>query len=332
MATRKHMLRIAAPLKLGDMGENRFQAGPHWKQHFERCMNQHGGNASVSVKTLRKWIDDPKAMGLPSLLEDLIIMTFAEQTNRSFLLHGTTVDPQLGTLNEETILQETPLPEEVEWAAARNRAKAIFGFDCSPLRNATNVAQLAAQIRAKMTEQQGAVRALAKLIEDACRQLALPTEGNARLTTAVDAAVLLQNLELAREDRELITRLGQIKLTATEAALGASIMQAKSVGESLRQCEWNIFLAIHILSDDRQPAAERVWQDLAETLKSSEHAVALVAKLRNLLTQAVNLLAQPVRPPLPRPGVVPGPDGESPTPVIPPVALPISLAAWPGVP
>jgi hypothetical protein len=71
MTTRKHMLRIAAPLWLGDMGENRFQAGQHWKQHFERMMNQQGGNASVSVKTLRKWIDEPKAMGLPSLLEDL---------------------------------------------------------------------------------------------------------------------------------------------------------------------------------------------------------------------------------------------------------------------
>jgi hypothetical protein len=149
------MLRIAVPLKLGDMGENRFQAGQNWKQHFERMMNQQGENSGVSIKNLRRWVDEPKAMGLPALLQDLIILTFAEQTNRSFVLYGTAVVPQLGTLNDETILQETPLPEEADWAAARNRAKAVFGLDCSPLRNSTNVAQLAAQIRGKLSEQGG---------------------------------------------------------------------------------------------------------------------------------------------------------------------------------
>jgi len=297
MTTRRHMLRIAVPLKLGDMGENRFQAGHHWKQHFERMLNQQAGNSAVSVKTLRKWVDEPKAMGLPTWLQDLIILTFAEQTNRSFALYGTAVVPQLGALNEETILQETPLPEEADWTVARSRAKAIFGLDCSPLRNATNVAQLAAQIRAKMTEQQGSVRGLAKLIEDACRQLALTTEGNERIATANASAALLQLLEQAREDRDLITRLGQFKLVAAEAALGASIMQSKPVGDALRQGEWEIFLAIRDLPDDRHTAAERVWQELAETLKSSEHALALVPKLRDLRATAVSLLARPSRPP-----------------------------------
>ena len=118
----------------------------------------------------------------------------------------------------------------------------------------------------------GAVRGVAKLVEDACRQLALPGEGNERIRIAIAAAALLQHLELAREDRELITRLGQVKLTAAEAALGASIMQSKPVGDALRLGEWEIFLAIRDLPDDRRPAAERVWQDLAETFKSSEHA------------------------------------------------------------
>ena len=332
MTTRKHMLRIAGPLKLGDMGENRFQAGQHWKQHFERMLNQQGGDSSVSVKTLRKWIDEPKAMGLPTLLEDLVILTYAEQTNRSFVLHGTTVDPQLGSLNEETILQETPLPEETDWGVARNRAKAIFGFDCSPLRNATNVAQLAAQIRAKMAEQQGAVRGLTKLVEDACRQLALPTDSNERITTASTAEVLLHHLDQAREERELITRLSQAKLTVAEAALGASIMQAKPVGDALRQGEWEIFLAIRDLTDDRLPAADQVWQELAETLKSSEHAVALVVKLRSLRTTAVGLLARPVRPNPPQSGGSPGTGGGVIPPVIPPPGTPklASGSIWVG--
>ena len=329
MTTRKHILRIAAPLRLGDMGENRFQAGSHWKQHFERLMSQHG-KSSVNVKTLRDWIEEPKAMGLPALLEDLIIMTFAEQTNRSFVLHGTTKEPELGGFNEETILQETPLPEEVDWAAARTRAKSIFGFDCSPLRNATNVAQLASQIRAKMAEQQGPVRGLAKVIEEACRQLALPTEGNQRMGTASAAEALLRHLEQAREDRELITRLGQVQLGAVEAALGASIIQAKPVGDALRQAEWEIFLAIRDVTDDRQPAAERVWQDLAETLQNCEHAIALVVKLRELRATAVSLLARPIRPTSPPPVDGPGTIGRPHPPVTPPPVSPrpASTSIW----
>jgi len=336
LAMRRHLLRIAVPLKLGDMGENRFQAGSHWKQHFERCLNQQDDHSAVTVKTLRKWMDQPKAMGLPALLEDLIILTFAEQSNRSFMLHGTNVAPQLGALNDETILQETPLPEEVDWTAARSRAKAIFGLDASPLRNATNVAQLAAQIRAKMTEHQGAVRGLAILIEDAGRQLAIATEGCERLLIAGASAALLQHLEQAREDRDLITRLGLVKLTEVDAALGASIMQSKPVGDALRQCEWDIFMAIRDLPDERCPVAERVWQDLAELFKGSEHAVALVPKLRELRTTAVSLLARPVRPVSPVSGLGMGAGSPPPQPpAIPasaasPLSRTVSSSVWRG--
>jgi hypothetical protein len=333
VAMRKHMLRIAVPLRLGDMGENRFQAGQHWKQHFERLMHQRGWNQPVNVKMLRAWIDDPKPMGLPMLLQDLIILTFAEQTNRSFVLHTTTIEPQLGALNEETVLQETPLPEEADWATARVRAKSVFGFDPSPLRNATNVAQLAQQIRAKMAEQVGAVRGLARLVEDACEQLGLATDQNSRMVTATAADTLLRHLEQARDDRELITRLGQVKLTVAEAGLGASIMQAKPVSDALRLGEWQIFLAIRGLEDDRRAPADRIWQELDEVLKSNEHAVALVAKLRELRASAVNLLARPVRPtPTAGGGAIPVTGGgmtiqERPQP---PLARPTPAAAWVG--
>ncbi len=296
MVTRKHMLRIAVPLRLGDMGENRFQVSQHWKQHFERLMHRQGGNDPVSVKTLRSWIEDPKPMGLPPLLEDLIILTFAEQNNRSFVLHGTVIDPQLGTFHEETVLRETPLPEESDWVIARTLSKSIFGFDSSPLRNATNVAQMASSIRAKMSEQLGAVRGLAKSIEETCQQLGLSLEKNDRIATAKVAESLLRILEQATDDRDLITRLGQAKLVATEVALGASIMQAKLVSDALKTAEWQIFVAIHGLEDDRRPTADRIWQDLDETLKSNEHAVGLAVRIRDLGRNAVTLLARPVRP------------------------------------
>jgi hypothetical protein len=296
LGTRKHMLRIAVPLRLGDMGENRFQAGQHWKQLFERQIHQLPAGEPVTVKKLRAWIDEPKAMGLPELLQDLIIILFAEQTNRSFVLHSTPRSPGLGDLDEESILAETPLPDESNWAMARERSKSIFGFDSSPLRNATNVAQMAANLRARLVEQQGAVKGLGRLIEEASRQAGLSTESNARLTIAKVAESLFSALEQSRDDRDLITRFGQTKLEAAEAALGASIMQARAVGDALRLGEWQIFLALRSMEDERQSAAMRIWADLEESLKSSEHAVALAARLQELRSSAVNLLARPTRP------------------------------------
>ena len=195
LTTRKHMLRIAVPLRMGDMGENRFQVGVHWKQHFERSINRLEPGQPVTVKTLRGWIDEPSPMGLPVFLQDLVMLTFAEQSNRSFVLHATTIRPEIGALNDETVLQETPLPDETAWEKARMRAKAIFGIDASPLRNATNVAQMPAQIRALMTEHRAAVRGLPKILDDACVALGLPTQGKERVITAIASEELLKRLQ-----------------------------------------------------------------------------------------------------------------------------------------
>ena len=70
---RKHMLRIAVPLKLGDMGETRFQLGDYWKQHFTRQQVQ--SDSPLTVGKLRKWIDVPQPMGLPPTVQDLVILT-----------------------------------------------------------------------------------------------------------------------------------------------------------------------------------------------------------------------------------------------------------------
>lgn len=329
LTTRKHLLRIAVPLRLGEAGENRFQVGVHWRQHFERQINLQRAHEPVTVKALRGWIDEPKPMGLPMLLQDLVIMTFAEQTNRSFVLHTLAINPELGSLDGEAVLRETPLPDEPVWEVARTRAKSIFGFDTSPLRNATNVAQMASKIRELNTQYRPAVRALPKLLADSCSALGLATDGKDRIVTATAADALLKQLGEAKEDRDLVTRLGQASFTATEAALGASIMQSMAVSGALQREEWRpVFLAIRDLMDDRQPAAQRVWQQLEEGLESNEHAVALVVRLQTLHKEAISLLTKPVRPAPPVPGgggtVTPSPPDQS-------AATPLNSAtAWAG--
>ena len=77
---------IANPLKLGEMGldATHFVLGHHWKNHFTRKVAETG--SAVDVRQLRKWIDDPKPMGLPKDAEHLVILIYALQTNQTFFI------------------------------------------------------------------------------------------------------------------------------------------------------------------------------------------------------------------------------------------------------
>src|SRR5262249_26319628 len=90
--------QIANPLLLGEMGADatHFVLGQHWKNHFNRKAAQTG--SALTVSQLRQWLDDPRPMGLPKEAANLVILTFAEQTNRSFHLHGGPFDTTLTNL------------------------------------------------------------------------------------------------------------------------------------------------------------------------------------------------------------------------------------------
>ena len=67
---------IANPLKLGEMGldATHFVLGQHWKNHFTQKARGDWCGARIEVRQLRKWIDEPKAMGLPKEAENLVIL------------------------------------------------------------------------------------------------------------------------------------------------------------------------------------------------------------------------------------------------------------------
>ena len=74
---------IADPVQLGKTGETHFVLGDHWRSHFLR--EQAKKSEPFTVGNLRRWMNEPLAMGLPVEAQNLIILTFAGQTNRSFV-------------------------------------------------------------------------------------------------------------------------------------------------------------------------------------------------------------------------------------------------------
>lgn len=290
---RRQMVQIANPLKLGEMGEQRFQLGQHWKNHFSRQAAQNPGH--LTVGKLRKWIDLPEAMGLPKILEDLVILAYAAQTNRIFKHHGGPANAELGTLEDEMTLEEVLLPSESDWKVAGNRAKAIFGVQVSPLLNAANVTQVSDALQTKVKEWVIPAHALIGQLESLQSDRFPDTEWT-RLKTAREGLSLLKTLEGAAGN-DVIGKLATFDLQVKPGGLAISLTNASKLNQALEVADWEIFDGIKGLTDERKDAADEVWKDLGDTLSSDEYAVALIPKLSELRQRAIKLLTKPTPPP-----------------------------------
>ena len=315
---RRAMVQLANPLKLGEMGEQRFQLGQHWRVHFNQQSAQQPGN--LTVGKLRKWIDLPEPMGLPEILEDVIILAYAEQTNRVFKHHGGPANAGLGSLEDDMTLEEVSLPSEADWQSACERVRAIFGVPTSPLLNATNVTALADAVQQKVRDWVVPTTSLIGRLES-IQTARFPGGDCARLETAREGLSLLKALEESAGNR-LIGKLAGHDLQTNPAALAIALANASKLDQALEVADWEIFDGIKALADDRKTAADQVWNELEAAFNSDEYAVALQPKLAALRQRAVTLLTRVVLPP-----VVPAVTPPVPPPVVPPEPAPPAKTA-----
>jgi len=98
------------------------------------------GAINLTVRNLRAWIDQPEAMGLSREIQNLVILSFALQSNLTFSLYGAPVQPQLEQLDNGLELRAHPLPSADVWQEATQRAEALLSLSGSLLLNAANVA------------------------------------------------------------------------------------------------------------------------------------------------------------------------------------------------
>jgi hypothetical protein len=313
-AVRNAVRLLAEPLKLGAMGETRFQIGQHWKTHFNKQAAQNTG--ALTVGKLRTWIDLPDPMGLPEVLQDLLILAYAEQTNRIFKYHAGPAQADLGTLTDEMTLEEVALPAESQWTVAIERAKAIFGLPASPLLNAANVTSLGDALHARVKELAPRMVELIARLEP-IRAGYFPAGNCARLQTAQEGLALLRTME-GSSGNTLIAALAGFDLSAHPAAMASSLASSGRLAQTLEDAEWQIFEGARNLSDERKAAAQEIWRELETAFQSDEHAVALAPKLASLKNAAVALLTRPVT------SATPAPSAPTPPPeqVEPVVALP----------
>ena len=308
---RAQLRQVANPLDLGTMHETHFVLGHHWRNHFSRKMAE-GGIVNPTVGHLRSWIDQPSPMGLPREIQNLVILAFADQTNRSFFRHGGPIEPALDGLPDELELREQTLPAQDLWEKAAERAAAIFGFVASPLRNAANVSRLTDEVTRLAQEMRDPAARLATALRDRVKAVGLGEDGD-RLRTAKAGRQLVEALVAAQSEGPVAV-LAQAQAPTSDQSLGKSLKSASQVVGTLESTNWEVFEAVATLTDDRSKAAAAIRKRVAEALGHDELATALGPALSGAQSDALKLLVKvepapppalpSTPPPLPYPGQV----------------------------
>jgi hypothetical protein len=299
--SRRALLRqIANPLRLGEMGHDatHFVLGQYWKNHFTRKAAESGGE--VTVAKLRGWIDEPKAMGLPKEVQNLLILTYAEQTNRSFFLHSGPYGVSLADIPDLCELREQRLPSEESWTKAVSRAGAIFGLAPSALLNAVNLLALVKGVKEKTAAALPACRGYQDELLTRLRALGVSVDDADRAKTVAATVGLLSRLNDGQEDA-VVGILASAVVDTSEQAMGESLAKAVSLRECLRATTWDLLDAVGKLDDSRKPEGLEIQKLVREALAHDEHVQAIGPRLRELQSRATQLLTKQIAPPLPPP-------------------------------
>ena len=208
-STQRPLLRkIANPLLLGDMGPDAtyFVLGQHWKTHFARKATETG--SPMDVRHLRDWINDPRPMGLPPEAQNLVILLFAAQTNRTFYRHGGPDDQvTLQRLPDDCELRTVNLPAADVWDAAVKRAGSIFGVAGQRLLSAGNVSTLSADVKKIADQARRSCDTYRQKLHERIACMGLAPEGADRMKTAL-ATQKLVGLVSAAEPANVVAAAG----------------------------------------------------------------------------------------------------------------------------
>jgi hypothetical protein len=316
----RHKLRnICNPLELGQMSETHFVLGSFWKNHFNR-LHSASDQPHPTVADLRQYIDQPEERGLPREIQNLLILVYADQTNRSFVRYGSNYTPALDDLPNELELQEQTLPDVKDWDEAVTRLAEILGHAVSRLLNASNLTLLAEKVKESVTEFKADCESLPDRLQLVLKNLnvADPDASKAdRVRTAKAVKTFLAACE-GKEPTALVHAIAQAKAETSTTSMGKSLKSASGVLGCLRTTKWDLFSAVAQLTDHRKTDADLLLDDVRSWLKVDEHALAggLAPKLSEAVDRAIRLLTPPKQPEVP------------PLKPIPPVITPPPEPGW----
>lgn len=307
--TRRPIVRqIAAPLLLGEMGVDatHFLLGQHWKSHFGKKAAETG--SGITVGQLRKWMDDPKPMGLPKDAQNLVILIYAAQTSQTLYLHGAPYDGTLSNVPDACELRKDKLPEAADWELALKRAGSIFGVAGLKLLSAGNVNTLSGECKKKASDTRRACQSYAQRLRQRMTELGMTPETTDRMKTANATQVLVDKLSTA-EASAVVKAIASANVETSETAMGECVSKAQELEGNLDTAGWQTFELIRKLPEPHQATATAILTELQKALSRDEHVLELAPALKSAQAQAMRLLEElvEVKPTINPPPITPRP-------------------------
>lgn len=282
--------QIANHLQVGELGVDKthFVLDQKWRSHFSQKAAQMG--SAVSVGQLRKWIDDPKPMGLPKEAQNLIILIYAAQTSQTLYLHGGAFeDATLANVPDACELRKDKLPDESHWDVALKRAASIFGITGLKLMNATNVSRLSRDCKAKANGVKKACQTYQEQLNQRMAALGMSAAETDRMRTAAATRTLIDQIAAA-DAGTVIDLLSSAQIATSEAAMGECVAKAAELEGNLDTAGWQTLELVRKLPDEHQAMAKKILNDLEEAMSSDEHAIELAMALKSAQARAMRLL------------------------------------------
>lgn len=295
-ADRDEMRRLAVPLGLGAMGDAHFVLQRSWEGHFAQRQAQDGVTP-LTVERVRRWIDQPRAMGLPREAENLVILTWALQTDRSFHLFGssTAVEGTVDRLLDEYEVRTQQLPDESAWIAATRRAAELFGLNAPAHRSAQGVVLLAKAVTEKVQGSQQGVVQYAEILDAALPRLGIDPGTTERRSTAHAARDLVTALQGQQPDG-IVRALAGARIPTTPTAVGEALAQGAPLARALERVQWSLVRSVSELPRDTFGArVDALLEALREALRRDEHVRALAPEVDRFNDEGMRLVTESAR-------------------------------------
>ncbi|MDZ4800307.1 MAG: hypothetical protein SGI92_19285 [Bryobacteraceae bacterium] len=278
-------------LDVANVGDQFLYPRTTWHDHFERMWIENG-RGDMTVGDLRRWTDLPKPMGLLSDVQELIILVYAQQSNRAF--RGGMGTPKLGNLPDAWKLVPQELPDEQDWTEACKRAGLLFGVAGSPYRTASNVDKLTNEVKAKATAVAEAVRSLAVRLREQspgdCR----------RLKTAGSADALVRAVLASATPVAMVKAIAGATMQTSTDALDRHISTAATVLSAVESVNWPLIKGLESITDEpRASAARNILDDVRRALAEDQYVTDLARVLDGAVKRATALLLERRDPPPP---------------------------------
>ena len=287
--------RIVNPLGLGEMHEAAYVLNREWVDHFQRRANQEGIHGDLRVQDLLGWLDQPQARGLDPLVAQLVIASFAEQTDRTWIRHGSimTPQPELTAITPELALRQPDRPAEEDWAEARERAMHLFGFMPPNLPRGRLVAMFVQDLSKQAQKHRDAAHRLVDELERHADRIGLDVRADSgRLHTAHAATDLLDGLDSRHQDIDIVKQLAHAELGGPPQRAGRSIRSAEEVVQALRSTPWDLFGLLDGLPEPWSTEAAEIFAALRQAANDDELTTPLAPVLNRARIRAADVLSR----------------------------------------